>query len=282
VTEIAAPRRVALLANGRRHGPITRLIDPWGIGEQTPPFVLLNYAEAERRSRPLFGVHPPSGITTLTAVLNGELSFEDATGKRGEIAAAGFAWMRTGSVLWHEGGHPVREPLRVFHLWIAQFGAPRERAAVSEYIAPDEVEEDGPVRVLLGEFGRARSRVRQAPADVNCFHVRLKDRQDFRYAPPDGHNVTWLAVDRGGLQLQEGERVLWEQIAVFRNSAGVIEVQSDGETSFMLGSARGARRRPLKEIFNEFGSRGEPYRLEETRASLAREQVVPTIRERLL
>ena len=33
-------------------------------------------------------------------VLNGELSFEDATGKRGELAAAGFAWMMTGSLLW--------------------------------------------------------------------------------------------------------------------------------------------------------------------------------------
>ena len=256
MTAIGAARRVALLANGRRHGPITRLIDPWDIGELTPPFVLLNYAEAERRSRPLFGVHPPSGITTLTVVLNGELSFEDATGKRGELAAAGFAWMRTGSVLWHEGGHPMREPLRVFHLWIAQLGAPGARAAVSEYIAPDEVEEDGPVRVLLGEFGQARSRVRQAPADVNCFHVRLKDRQDFRYAPPDGHNVTRLAVDRGSLQLQGGERVLWEQIALFGDFGGMIELQADGETSFMLGSARGARGRPLKEILNEFGSRG--------------------------
>ena len=238
----AGPRRLAFLANGRRHGPITRLIAPWDIGELTSPFVLLNYAEAERRSRPLFGVHPPSGITSLTVVLNGELSFEDKTGKRGEVAAAGFAWMKSGSVVWHEGGDAAREPLRVFHLWIAQLGAQEQRAAASEYIAPDEVEEDGPVRVLLGEFGRARSRIRQAPAGLNFFHVRLKDRQDFRYAPPDGHNVIWLAVDRGSLQLQEGERALWEQIAVFRDSAGVIEVQADGETSFVLGSASGERK----------------------------------------
>jgi redox-sensitive bicupin YhaK (pirin superfamily) len=238
----AGPRRVALLSNGRRHGPITRLIAPWDIGELTRPFVLLNYAEAERRSRPLFGIHPPSGITTLSVVLNGELSFEDETGKQGEVAAAGFARMKAGSVMWHEGGNAAREPLRVFHLWIAQLGTQDERAATSEYIAPDEVEEDGPVRVLLGEFGRARSRIRQAPADVNFFHVRLKDGQHFRYAPSDGHNVIWLAVDRGSLELQAGERVLWEQIAVFGDSAGVIEVQADGETSFVLGSASGARR----------------------------------------
>jgi hypothetical protein len=48
---------------------------------------LLNYAEVERRSRPLFGSLPPSRITTLAVVLNGELSFEDSTGRRGEVAA---------------------------------------------------------------------------------------------------------------------------------------------------------------------------------------------------
>jgi redox-sensitive bicupin YhaK (pirin superfamily) len=231
-------RRVALLANGRRSGPITRLITPWDIGELTAPFVLLNYAEAARRSRPLFGIHPPSGIATLTVVLTGELSFEDVSGKRGEIAAGGLGWMKAGSVIWHEDGDAAREPLRVFHLWVEQpLVAQEEFAAASETIPADEVQEDGPVRVLLGELGRARSRIRHAPADLNVLHVRLKDRQDFRYAPPDGHNVSWLAVDRGSLQLAEGERVLWEQIAVFRNSAGVIEVEADGDTSFVLGSA---------------------------------------------
>jgi redox-sensitive bicupin YhaK (pirin superfamily) len=234
----AEPRRVALLANGRRHGPITRLITPWDIGELTSPFVLLNYAEAERRSRPLFGIHPPSGIATLSLVLNGELSFEDETGKRGEVAAGGFAWMKSGSVIWHEGGYAEREPLRVFHLWVEGLVVQGEAAATSECIAPDKVEEEGPARVLLGEFGRARGRIRRAPADVSFLHVRLRDRQDFRYVVPDGHNVIWLAVDRGSLQLQADERVLWEQIALFGDSAGMIEVQADGETSFVLGSAR--------------------------------------------
>jgi hypothetical protein len=68
--------------------------------------------------------------------------------------------------------------------------------------------------------------------------VSLKDGERWRYAAPDGHNVTWLAVDRGGLQLREGERVYWEQVAVFGDSGGVIEAQADGDTSFVLGSAR--------------------------------------------
>jgi redox-sensitive bicupin YhaK (pirin superfamily) len=231
----AAPR-IALLANGRRHGPITRLITPWDIGERTHPFVLLNYAEATQRARPLFSMHPPSGLTTLAIVLSGALSFEDASRQRREVAAAGFAWMKAGSVAWHEGEESSREPLRVFQLWIAQLPVQPRGAAASEVIAPGDVEEDGPVRVILGQFGRASGRVR-APG-VNCFHVSLKDGQRFCYVPPEGHNVTWIAVDRGGVQLPAGERVHWEQIALFGDrGGGVIDLQAEGTTSLLLGSA---------------------------------------------
>jgi redox-sensitive bicupin YhaK (pirin superfamily) len=171
-------------------------------------------------------------------VLNGQLSFEDATGRRGNVAAAGFAWKKAGSLVWHEGGSAAREPLRVFQIWIAHGATRGSDTVASEYIAPDEVEQDGPVRVVLGEFGRARSRIAHAPPDVNCFHVRLKHRERFRFALPAGHRVSWLAVDRGGLQLQAGKRVYWEQIAVFCDSGGVIEAQAEGETSFVLGSAK--------------------------------------------
>lgn len=231
------PRPIALLANGRRYGPVTRLITPWSMGELTRPFILVNYAEVGRRSQPLFRNHAPHGVATLSVVLNGELAFEDVTGKRGGIPAAGCAWMTAGSIVWHEGGSASPEPLRVFQIWIAQPGAPDSASRMSEYLAADQVEEDGPVRVLLGEFGRARSRFRRAPADINCFHVRLKDGQHFRYAAPRAHDVTWLAVDRGGLELPLGERVYWEQVAVFGDSGGVIEVQAEGDTSFVLGSA---------------------------------------------
>jgi len=40
----ADPRRIALLASGRRRGPITRLITPWDVGELSKPFVFLDYA----------------------------------------------------------------------------------------------------------------------------------------------------------------------------------------------------------------------------------------------
>lgn len=230
--------RVALLANGRRQGSITRCIAPWDIGELTSPFLLLYYAEVTQRARPLFTIYPPSSAMALTIVLEGHLSFEDEHGRLGEVGAGGSAWLKAGSVVWHDGGPPLRDPLRLFHLWIARLTAQNGSVGTSECIAADSVEEDGAVRVLLGQFGRARSRLQHAPADVNCFHVHLRNTQQFRYAVPEGHDVTMLTVDRGGLQLPTGERLLWEQTALFGPSSNLIEVQADGETSFLLASAK--------------------------------------------
>src|SRR6267378_4796456 len=234
----ADPRRIVLLASGRRHGPITRLITPWNIGELTTPFVFLDYAEVTPQSQPLVGIQPHSGIATLTLVLDGEVSFEDATGGHGEVRTGGVAWMNAAHAAWRGGGSAAGVPLRVFQLWISLPPSQQSSSVTSEAIAPQHVEADGPVRVILGRFGRAVSRIHGAPADINYFHVRLKHGQSWCYIAPTGHNVTWLAVDRGGLQLQEGERVYWEQIAVFGDSGGVIEAQADGDTSFVLGSAR--------------------------------------------
>ena len=66
----ADPRRIALLASGRRHGPITRLVTPWDIGELTKPFIFLDYAEVAPGPRPLFGICRHSSTATLTVALN--------------------------------------------------------------------------------------------------------------------------------------------------------------------------------------------------------------------
>jgi len=213
-------RRIALSTRGRRHGPITRLVSPSDIGELIKPFVFLDHAEVAPRPEPLFGIHPHSGIATLTVVLRGGLAYEDTTGKKGSVPTGGLEWMKAGNGVWHDGGPTPGEPLRA--------------SPESQYIPPDAVQEDGPVRVILGRHGRARSPIR-APAGINYFHVRLTDGQRWRYAPPEGHTVGWLAVDQGDLRspapIREGE------LAVFEESGGAIELEADGDTLFVLGSA---------------------------------------------
>ena len=229
-------RRIALLRSGRRYGGITRLITPWDIGELTQPFVFLCYSELAPGAKTVVGAQP--GIGTLTLVLSGVLAFEEALGNKGMVVAGGFVWTAPGEVVWHAGSLATDEPLRTLQLWIELPWKTASSTAESQCVAPREVQEEGSVRVVLGQVGRARSRIGHAPPDLNYFHVRLRDGQRWRYAAPDGHNVTWLAVDRGGLRLEEDGRVLREQVALFERSRGVIEAQAEGETSFVLGSAR--------------------------------------------
>src|SRR6202521_4317403 len=115
----AGARRIALTTSGRQHGPITRLVSPSDIGELIKPFVFLDHAEVAPRPEPLFGIHPHSGIATLTVVLRGGLAYEDTTGKKGEVAAGGLEWMKAGNGVWHDGGATARAPFRAVQLWIS-------------------------------------------------------------------------------------------------------------------------------------------------------------------
>src|SRR6202043_61541 len=164
----AGLRRIAFRTSGRQHGPITRLVSPSDIGELIKPFVFLDHAEVAPRPEPLFGIHPHSGIATLTVVLRGGLAYEDTTGKKGEVAAGGLEWMKAGNGVWHDGGPTPGEPLRAFQLWVALPPSEENAAPESQYIPPDAVQEAGPVRVILGHFGKAGSRIR-APAGINYF-----------------------------------------------------------------------------------------------------------------
>lgn len=231
---ISGARRIVLRTDGYKHGPIRRLVSPSDIGEMIKPFVFLDHAEVVPRPEPLFGIHPHSGIATLTVVLGGGLTYEDTTGQKGSVPTGGLEWMKAGNGVWHDGGATPGEPLRLFQLWVALPPSEESVAPESQYIAPAAVQEDGPVRVILGSFGSARSAIR-APAGINYFHVRLKDGERWRYQPPTEHNVAWLAVDQG--KLWSHEAIDAEQIAVFEESSGAIEVRAEGDTSFVFGSA---------------------------------------------
>src|SRR2546430_8132627 len=115
----AGARQIALTTSGRRHGPVTRLVGPSDIGELIKPFVFLDHAEVAPRSEPLFGIHPHSGIATLTVVLSGGLAYEDTTGKKGFVPTGGLEWMKAGNGVWHDGGPTPRELFRAFPLWSA-------------------------------------------------------------------------------------------------------------------------------------------------------------------
>jgi redox-sensitive bicupin YhaK (pirin superfamily) len=265
----ARTRRIVLLRSGRRHGPVTRLITPWDLGELTEPFLFLAHCEFAPGWQPLLAVHPQPGIATLTLLLSGTLGYQDATGNERTLTAGGVKWTTAGDRARYDGGHAVGEPLRALQLWMTLAAAPESSVAEGRYLAPHEVPEEGAVRVILGQFGRARSALAHVVPDINYFQVRLRDGERWRYVAPDRHNVTWLAVDRGGVRLRQGERVCRGQIALFGDSPGEIELQADGQSSFVLGSARRLAQPLMQDIPligttltaltpAEAGLRGEP------------------------
>ena len=229
-----APRAIALRTFGHQHGAITRLVSPSGIGEAIKPFVFLDRGEVRYTGKPLFGIHPHSGIATISVVLDGAMAYEDTTGKKGEIGVGGVEWMKAGRGVWHDGGALPGEPLRIFQLWIALEAAEELSSAESHYIARQRVQQEGPVRVVLGEYGRARSAIPGAPK-VNYFHVRLKAGERWRYVPPASHTVAWLAVDKGALRAPEAIEA--GELVVFEESQAAIELQADGDASLVFGSA---------------------------------------------
>src|SRR4051812_30809373 len=62
----AVMRRIVRLARGRRSGPINRLMSPSDIGQLIKPFVFLDYGVMPYTGEAYAGIHPHSGIATLT------------------------------------------------------------------------------------------------------------------------------------------------------------------------------------------------------------------------
>jgi len=73
-------RPIAHLTRGNAHGPIVRLVSPSDLGEAIKPFVFLDRFEIDPSGAPMFGMHPHSGIATLTFLVQGSTSYEDTIG----------------------------------------------------------------------------------------------------------------------------------------------------------------------------------------------------------
>jgi redox-sensitive bicupin YhaK (pirin superfamily) len=230
-----ATRRIVHHTRGNRHGPITRLMSPSDLGHFLKPFVFLDLIQTTATDdMPKFGMHPHSGIATFTFLMQGEVAYEDSTGKKGVLPAGGVEWMRAGNGVWHTGA-PVGNAAKTgFQLWVALPPSEENAPAESLYLAPSEVPQEGPARVLIGRYGAARSAV-PAPGDMNYLGVSLKDGERWRYAPPAGHTVAWLAVSSG--RLDAGGPVDAGELAVFEESNQAIDFVAHGDTAFVLGSA---------------------------------------------
>lgn len=228
-------RPIVFRTRGQTHGPVTRLMSPGDLGERLKPFVFLDLVDLKPSARPpRFGMHPHSGIATLTFLLEGDVSYEDTSGKSGILPAGGVEWMRAGNGVWHTGEMPTNASVRGFQLWIALPPSEENAAPESMYLASSAVPQAGPVRVMLGRYGAAQSSI-PAPSDMAYLSVQLKAGEHWRYTPPDNHDVAWLAICDG--RISAPDIVEAGELVIFRESRQAIDIVAQADTSFVLGSA---------------------------------------------
>src|SRR3984893_11134600 len=179
-------RQIVRRTRGSRDGHITRLMSPSDFGRLLNPFVFLDLFDTQGNPFSGFGLHPHSGIATLTYVAEGSVSYEDTNGATGLLTAGGLEWMRAGGGVWHGGGAGESGRTRGFQLWVALPPELELGPSESVYLAPEVIPTDGPARVLLGSYGTARSAI-NAPSPMNYLAVRLKAGECWSYQPPAGH-----------------------------------------------------------------------------------------------
>ena len=112
---------------------------------------------------------------------------------------------------------------------------PELAPATSRYFDADQVDTDGTARILLGEYEALRSPI-DAALPMTYLHVTLADGHFWTYTPAAEHDVAWLATHVG--RLRTAETVLHAELAIFEPGNTPIEMQAEGETEFVIGSAR--------------------------------------------
>jgi redox-sensitive bicupin YhaK (pirin superfamily) len=228
------PPRIIGRTRGRRHGPITRLMSPGDLGELLKPFVFLDLFDMDETSFPGIGLHPHSGIVTVTYLFEGSVRYQDSNGTRGVLREGGVEWFKAARGAWHGGGPGDTGHTRGFQLWLALPPDAELGAVENIYLSPDAVARDGPARILIGYHGEATSSLK-APGSLNYLAVRLRAGESWRYQPDINHRVCWLAVSAGKLLVPD--TVEAGELAIFEPSHNPINIYAKGDADFVLGSA---------------------------------------------
>jgi redox-sensitive bicupin YhaK (pirin superfamily) len=227
-------RQIARRTRGHSEGSITRLMSPSDFGQLLKPFVFLDLFDNKGIPSKGFGLHPHSGIATLTYLAEGSVAYEDTNGATGVLPAGGVEWMQAGGGVWHGGGASKPGRTRGFQLWIALPPELELGSSVSLYQSPKDIQQEGPARVLLGRYGSATSAI-AAPSPINYLAVHLKQGERWRYQSPQGHTVLWIAVSSGAVAVPDTLRQ--GDLAAFEPSNEAIEVEAQSGAEFVVGSA---------------------------------------------
>jgi redox-sensitive bicupin YhaK (pirin superfamily) len=214
-------------------------MSPSDLGAVVKPFVFLDLFEGDmRRMQNAMGLHPHSGLATVTVFTRGDVRFDDPGAGQGTLAYGGVEWMRAGGGVWHGKEITAGDSatMQGFQLWVALPPELENGPSESQYIEASDMPRVGPAHVIVGEHAGVHSPVR-APQGFNYLLVTLKPGESWTYVPPAGHRVAWLAMAQGSVAA--GDLLSAGEMAVFENGEASIMLTARGaaDAVFVLGSA---------------------------------------------
>ena len=215
--------------SGTLHPPFA----PSELAEMVKPFVLLDAFDMDHAEFKSFGLHPHSGMATLTFITGGEMKYEDSSGAGGVLKEGDVEWLHASLGAFHAGA-VGEQGCQLFQLWIALPPEQETGEAKSIHLHKEQVPKVGPVTVLLGTYKGVSSPL-TPPSDITYLGVSLKAGQRWRYEPPAAHTVAWMATKFGGVRVPE--LVEKHELVAFEPSNQAIEFEAVSDVEFVVGSA---------------------------------------------
>jgi redox-sensitive bicupin YhaK (pirin superfamily) len=229
-----AKREIAMRTRGETHGPVTRLMSPGDLGQVIKPFIFFDDANIPSGAGSGFGMHPHSGIATVTLVLSGSVWINDTVGTSAVLGPGDVEWMRASAGAWHEAAPRGDDGIKGLQLWLAMPPHLENAAPYSSHITANQVPRIGPAQLLLGKY---RGDTGPVPHDegVNYLNVELAAGETWQYIPPSGHTVAWIYVYRG--KLKTSGELFEKQLVIFKSGETPVQLTADESAGFVIGSA---------------------------------------------
>ena len=217
----------------RSRGSHFRYIRPDDLGRVVKPFVYFDLFDKDGPEM-MFGLHPHSGIATVTHVFEGAIDYTDPDGTSGTVLPGGVEWMMAGRGMWHGGG-AVEGRVAGFQLWVALPPELELAPYESSYWQAEGIETDGPARVLMGQLGAAKGKF-ASELPLTLLTVKLAAGETWRFMPSEGQSLLWIALAEGALSVPDD--VVAGELVVFERSDGGVAFEAKSDAHFVLGAAK--------------------------------------------
>jgi quercetin 2,3-dioxygenase len=232
-----------------------------GIGQETSPFLMLDYAGPTRvapSANPRgVGEHPHRGFETVTIAYQGAVEHRDSAGHSGTIYPGDVQWMTAASGVVHEEMHE-REfakkggTFEMVQLWVNlpkahKMSQPRYQTLPKEAIPVVQLGAAGYARVIAGELHGVKGPA-QTFTPVNVFDVRLKPGFPTELNLAAGHNAA-IVLLKGNVVVNDSEQLRGEaKIALLSTEGDHITLEAKEDATLLILSGE-----PIREPVASYG-----------------------------